>query len=142
MTRFFEFLVAVLLGLGIGGYIGFKVGARSPIAINQAKLVMEYETAKDRFGMTDEDMADFGAHQQEWFEGIKREDEWAAKIALGALVRLESGDIEKTRDVLEATISNYYLDHGEDGDSNLLWMIKTFAATNASLSNALHTHLK
>ena len=106
------------------------------------KVLKEYRIVRDNFHMTDAEMADFGTHQQEYFAAMKRQDEMAAAMALGALVKLEHGDIDQTRQVLEQTISIYYRGHRQDGATNLLHHIETFAATNASLSNAIYRKLE
>jgi hypothetical protein len=87
-------------------------------------------------------MADYGKHHQEYYEATKREDELAAHIALGVLVRLERGDMEKAKRVLEATISTYYRRHQKTGHTNVLANIERYAATNASLSNAIYGKLE
>jgi len=40
------------------------------------------------------------------------------------------------------TISIYYRSHRDDGDSNVLRHITSFAATNAALSNALYRKME
>ncbi len=138
MRRIIIPLVCLLIGIGIGWYFGYL----RPTAKNQRDLLRQYQYVRDNFHMTDADMVDFGAHQQEYFAAMKRQDEMAAAMALGALVRLERGDIDRTRRVLEQTISIYYRGHRQDGDSNVLRHIETFASTNSSLSNAINRRLE
>src|SRR6266705_5035277 len=97
------FSICILVGIPILVELAF-------VAKNQRKLLREYQLVKENFQMTDADMAGFAEHRQEYFEAMKRQDEMAAAMALVALVRLERGDIAKTRNVLEKTISIYY--HG------------------------------
>jgi len=87
-------------------------------------------------------MAEWGGRLPEFFEASKREDEWAAAMALGALVKLEQGDEETAKSRLQKTISIYYRGHRLDGDTNVLRHITTFAATNAGLSNAIYRKLE
>ena len=138
MRRLIIPLVCLLVGIAAGWYFGYT----RPAAKNQRELLQQYQYVRDNFHMSDAEMADFGAHEQEYFAAMKRQDETAASMALGALVRLERGDIERTRHVLEQTISIYYRGHRQDGDSNVLRHIETFAATNASLSNAISRKLE
>jgi hypothetical protein len=140
MTRFLPSVVCVLcllLGLSVGWYFGFT----RPTRRDQEKLLKEYRYVRDNFHMTDAEMADFGEHQAEYLNALKRQDEMAAVIALGALVKIEQGDIATARSRLEKTISIYYRGHRDDGDSNVLRHITTFAATNAALSNTIYRKL-
>jgi len=101
---------------------------------------------RDGFHVTDAEMAEGSAnymkHHAEYFEAMKRQDEFAATMALAALVKLDRGDIEKAKSRLEKTISIYYRGHRDDGDSNVLRHIVTFAATNSALSNAIYRKLE
>jgi hypothetical protein len=105
---------------------------------NQRKLLREYQSVRDGFHATDEEMAEAGTHLKEWSGRIEREDELAAAMGLAALIRLEQGDMPRLRMVLQNTVSVYYLRHKQDGDTNVLRHIETFAATNAPLSNAIY----
>ena len=92
MKRIIAFSVCVLLGVGIGWYFGFT----RPATRNQRKLLSEYQFVRDNFHTTDKEMA--------------------AAMALGALVKLEQGGVEKAKSRLETTISIYYRGHrlGDD----------------------------
>jgi hypothetical protein len=138
MKRIIPILVGILLGLGFGWYFGYT----RPVAQNQRKLLKEYQTVRDAFHATDEEMADFGGRLPEFWDMAKRQDEMAAVIALAALVKLEQGDIEKAKWRLQTEISTYYRGHRHDGDSNVLLHITRFAATNAALSNAIYRKLE
>lgn len=87
-------------------------------------------------------MTDYAQHWHEYLDATKREDEMAATMALGALIRMDAGDTNRTKHLLETTISTYYRGHRTDGNSNVLNHIETFAATNASLSNSIHRPLE
>jgi len=138
MKRIVPVLVAILVGVCIGWFFGYT----RPVAKNQRKLLKEYQLVRDNFQMTDAEMADFAEHRQEYWDGMKRQNELEAAIAFGALRRLDRGDIEGTRHVLELAISTYFRGHRDDGDTNLLGAIEAFAATNASLSHAIHRKLE
>jgi len=138
MKRIIVYSSCVLLGIGLGWYFG----STRPVAANQRKLLEQYRTVRDKFQMTDQEMADYGKHYQDYYEATKREDELAAHIALGVLIRLERGDTEKAKHMLEATIGKYYLRYGHTGHTNVIASIETYAATNASLSNAIYGKLK
>jgi hypothetical protein len=131
-------LIAILAGLGIGWYFGNT----RPGLKNQRELLRQYQYVRDNFHMTDAEMADFGEHQQEYFDAMKRQDEMAAAIALNTLKKLNHEDTDGAKHTLETTISIYYRGHRTDGHSNLLSGIDRFAATNASLSNAIHRPLE
>lgn len=131
-------LVCLLVGIGLGWFFGYT----RPVARNQRELLHQYQVVRDNFHMTDAEMADFGAHQQEYFAAMKRQDEIAAVIALAALVKIDQGDIEKAKWRLQTEISTYYRGHNYDGDSNVLRHITTYAATNAALSNAIYRKLE
>ena len=102
------------------------------------KVLLEYELAKAKFHMTDPDMTYFARNQAELWDGIKRQDEAAAAMALAALVKLERGDIEEMKKVLETEIAIYYRGHRADGNSILLHNVESLAARNSSLSNAIY----
>lgn len=141
MQRFLPALtccLCLLLGLSVGWYFGFT---RHSVK-NQRKLVNEYQALRDTFGMTDEQLAEIGKQLPTLRRQMAREDEMAAAMALGALAKLERGDVEKTRSILERTVSIYFRGHQHDGNSNVLRNIEKFAATSASLSNAIYRKLE
>src|SRR5215467_13352754 len=138
MKRAAAILMAILVGFGLGWYCGNT----RPSLKDQRELLTQYQLARDNFQMTDAEMADFAKHRQEYWDAMKRQDEMAATIALSALERLNHGDTDKAKHTLETTISIYYRGHRSDGDSNVLNHIDTFAATNASLSYAIHRSLE
>lgn len=141
MRRFLPALASclcLLLGLSVGWYFGYT----RPSVQNQSKLLNEYQSLRDKLGMTDEQLAEIGKQLPHLRRQMAREDEMAAAMALGALVKLERGDIEKARSVLERTVSIYYRGHQHDGNSNVLRNIEKLAASSASLSNAIHRKLE
>ena len=140
MTRFVPQVVCMLcllVGLSVGWYLGYT----RPSVKNQRKLLKEYQTVRNAFQLTDKEMATWGGRIPEFFDSVKRQDEMAALMGLSALARLEKGEPESAKNVLEKAISIYYRGHHGDGNSNLLRHITSFAATNASLSNAIYRPL-
>ena len=106
------------------------------------KLITEYHIVRDNFRMTDAEMADFGEHRQEYLDAMKRQDEFAAAIALRVFYQLESGDTEGAKKNLATTISIYYRGHKHDGNTNVIAHIESYAATNAAISNAIYRRLE
>ena len=106
MTRIIIPAVCLLCGIGIGWLFGYT----RPTAKNQRELLAQYQNARDKFHMTDADMADFGEHRQEYAAAMKRQDEMAAGTAYGALVRLERGDVEvdAAADVVGTTDAHHH----------------------------------
>jgi len=131
-------LIAILAGFGLGWYFGHT----RPSLQNQRELLRQYQYVRDNFHMTDAEMADFGEHQHEYFDAMMRQDEMAATIALASLGRLNHGNLDGAKHLLETTISIYYRGHRTDGNTNVLNHIEISAATNASLSNAIHRPLE
>ena len=138
MKRIIAILGCVLLGVGIGWYLGYT----RPALRNQKKLLAWYQDFRDTVQLTDAEVADFALHHAEYFEAMKRQDETAVVVALSALMKLEQGDIEKARSRLETAVSDYYRVHHKDGNTNVLHRIVAFAATNAALSNAISRKLE
>lgn len=130
--------LCLLLGLSVGWYFGYT----RPSVKNQRKLLKEYQVVRGAFGLTDKQMAEIGEQLPQIRQQMAREDEMAAAMALGALVKLEQGDIEKAKSRLQTTISIYYRRHHHDGNTNVLRHIMTFAATNAALSNTIYRKLE
>jgi uncharacterized membrane protein len=131
MKRSVLLSLVVLIGAGI--LIALVVVGK----IRQ-KVLREYELAKAKFHMTDADMAYFVRNRAQMWDGIKRQDEAAAAMALAALEELEHGDIEETRKILETEVSTYYRGHHDDGNSIFLHSVEIFAAKNTSFSNAIY----
>ena len=138
MNRVISFLVCILIGVGIGWFFGYT----RPAAKDQRELLKQYQYVRDNFHMTDAEMADFGKHRAEYFEAMKRQDEVAAAIALGAFKNLEAANIEGAKWKLATTVGIYYRGHSRDGDTNLLARIVSCATTNAAISNAIYGKLK
>jgi predicted negative regulator of RcsB-dependent stress response len=131
-------LLCLLLGLSVGWYFGYS----RPSVQNQRKILNEYQTVRDALGLTDKQMAEIGEQLPRMRKEMAREDEFAAAMALGALVPLEQGEIEKAKTRLQKTISIYYRGHKHDGNTNVLRRITNFATTNAGLSNAIYRRLE
>jgi hypothetical protein len=138
MKRIISFLVYILLGIGIGWYFGYT----RPAAKNQRELLKQYQHVRDNFHMTDAEMTEFGKHYAEYFEAMKRQDEYAAAVALVAYKRLGAGNVERAKWELATTVSTYYRGHRLDGNTNLLTRITSYAATNSAMSNAIYGKLE
>jgi hypothetical protein len=138
MKRIITFLVCILIGVGIGWYFGFS----RPVAKNQRELLKEYHYTLDHLHMTDAEMTEFGKHYKEYFEAMKRQDEYAAAVALLVYKRLGAGNVEGAKWELATTISTYYRGHRLDGNTNLLTRITSYAATNSAMSNAIYGKLE
>ncbi len=127
-------------GALFGLILGLAIGSAS--LYQQHKEIREYESVKRVLHLGDQDVVDYAAHQKEWYEGLKREDELSASISLAALVKIEEGDLEQAKERLRTEISTYYRAHKHDGNSNLLYYITRTAATNAGLSNAIYRKIQ
>ena len=131
-------IVCLTVGIGVGWYFGYT----RPTAKNQRELLKQYQYTRDKFHMTDAEMADWGEHMHEYFVAMQRQDEFAAAIALAAFTNLEATNTERAKWELETTISAYYRGHLHDGNTNLLHKIVSYAATNSALSNAIYRKLE
>jgi hypothetical protein len=120
MKVFLTALICLVLGAGLGWYIGYT----RPEQQNQRKLLRELQANKDSF------------HQTE------QQDEFAAALACTAFRRLEAGNTERAKYELLTTISIYYRAHRFDGNSNLIVGTEAYASTNAALSNAIYRKLE
>ena len=93
MNRFLPWLccfLCLLLGLSAGWWFGYT----RPSVKNQRQLLQEYQKVRDAFHATDREMTDFGSGLPEVWESMQRQDEFAATMALAALVKIEAGDQE------------------------------------------------
>jgi hypothetical protein len=138
MKRIIPLLVAILLGLSVGWYFGYT----RPVAQNQRKLLKEYQSVRDALHATDGEMAHFGGRLPEYWDAVKRQEEFAAGIALGVFFKLEKGNVEGAKSNLATTVAIYYRGHRHDGDTNFLARIERIASTNAAISNAIYRKLE
>jgi hypothetical protein len=138
MKRNMAFLVCILIGIGIGWFFGYT----RPVAKNQREVLKQYEYTRDKFHMTDAEMANFAKHEAEYFAAMERDDEFAAAVALNAFKNLEAGDTERAKWELETTVSGYYRAYSSDGNTNLIGHIVSYATTNSALSNAIYRKLE
>jgi hypothetical protein len=130
--------VCILIGIGIGWYVGFN----RPVAKNQRALLKQYQYTRDKFHMTDAEMADFGKHEAQYFAEMQRQDELAAALALQSFKDLEAGHTQRVKHGLATMVSAYYRQYSSDGNTNLIRHIVSYAATNAALSNAIYRKLQ
>src|SRR5947209_4881215 len=138
MKRIAQVLICLLLGVGLGWYFGYT----RPAAENQRKLLKEYQAVRNAFHATDGEMADFGGRLPEFWDAAKRQDEFAAAVALRVIHQLETGDLEGAKKSLATTVSIYYRGHRHDGDTNVIAHIQRYASTNAAISNAIYRRLE
>ena len=83
-------------------------------------------------------MANLGARLPEFWDATQRQDEYAAAMALAALVKLEEGDTNKARERLAGTIGIYYHTWRDNGaDTNVIRNIEKYAGKYPLLSNAI-----
>jgi len=89
--------------------------------------------------MTDQQMAEAGAQVRDnlpqFIEGMKREDQLIAALALGIVRRLEVGKVEASKKELLPFIGNYYRRyHAKGGDPNLLARIEEAARQSPDIA--------
>ena len=122
-------LIAVLFGSCIGWYFGYT----RPVA-------KQYRIVRDQmFHVTDKEMAEAGGQVREHFpqfiEGMKREDDLIAAVALGTFKRLDQGNVEGAKKVLLPWIGNYYRRyHAKGGDQKMLARIEEAARQNSDIA--------
>jgi hypothetical protein len=140
MNRFLPWLccfLCLLLGLSAGWWFGYT----RPIARNQRQLLQEYQRVGDAFHATDGEMAGFGLRLPEIRDSIQRQDEFAAAMALAALVKLEERDTNKARERLVGVIAIYYNTwHNNGVDTNVVNHIEKYAARYRDLAAAISTN--
>lgn len=137
MNRYLPHVVCCLgflLGLSLGWCLGFT----RPSIKNQERLIGEYQRVRDAFQLTDKEMAEWGGRLPEFFDSARRQDEFAALVALGSLRRLENGDTAAAKEMLTKAISIYYRGHKHDGNTNLLTRIERSARFSVEISNAIY----
>jgi hypothetical protein len=122
----------LVVGLAIGCVVGGLVGSFLQYTLGTAptyrKLLKEYRYVRDNFHMTDAEMAEMGPKIPQYFEDVKRQDELAAVMALGAFRAFAKGDIEDTKAELLRPIGGYYyVYHENGGDPDLIARIKEAA---------------
>lgn len=138
MKRIIAFLVCLVIGFGAGWYFGYS----RPVSKNRRELLKQYQYTRDKFHMTDAEMADFGKHQAQYFAEMQRQDELAAALALQSFKDLEAGNTGRVKHGLTTMVSAYYRQYSTDGNSNLIYHIVSYAATNVALSNAIYRKLQ
>jgi predicted negative regulator of RcsB-dependent stress response len=127
MKRTIIFLICIATGIGIGWYFG------------HTRAITEYQReALKNLPTIEAQLADLNKQQAEDFKAAKPYMAESASIALTALKRLDSNNVEGARAMLALPVANYYRGHSNDGDTNLLARIATFAAKDAVLSNAMY----
>jgi len=124
MKRFITPLMCIVIGIAVGWYWGYT---RST-AKDYRELLKRYDWVRENLHMSDEQMADFGRMVPQYFEDVRRQDEEAARFALGAFQILEKGETERAKQrLLQAVGSYYHVYHDKGGDSNLVVKIEEVA---------------
>ena len=78
--------------------------------------------------MTDEEIALAGPKIPEYFEDVKRQDETAARVGLGAFQMLEQGNVEGAKSRLLMVVGSYFrIYHDKGGDTNFMGKIQDAA---------------
>jgi hypothetical protein len=137
MNRYLPHVVC-FLGFLLGLSLGWCLGFTRPSIKNQEQLIGEYQRVRDAFQLTDKEMAEWGGRLPEFVDSVRRQDEFAALVALGSLRQLETGDLAAAKKTLTKAISIYYRGHKYDGKTNLLARIERSARFSAEISNAIY----
>ena len=130
--------VLCVLCLAAGLTAGWYLGYTRPVAENQRRILTEYEHVRGAFHATDEEMADFGTRLPEMWEAIHRQDEMAAAMAWHAHRLVHQGDTNRAMELLAKTVRMYWIDHHDNGNSNLIANIERYASNNAAFSNVVY----
>ena len=140
MNRFLPWLccfLCLLLGLSAGWWFGYT----RPAVKNQQKLLQEYKNIRDAFHATDREMRDYGFRLPEMWDSMQRQDEFAAGMALAALVKIEEGDTNKAKERLAGVIGIYYHTwHNNAANTNVINHIEKYAAKYLYLAAAISTN--
>ena len=134
MKRIIPLLICLFVGVGIGWYFGYT----RPTAKNRRELLAQYQYVRDNFHMTDAEMAEAGPKIPQYFEDMKRQDEMAAVVALGAFKHLERGEIDGSKKSMLRAIGSYYrVYHTKGGDTNIMAQIEKAAQDYPALAAEL-----
>jgi hypothetical protein len=134
MKRTITFLICIAVGIGIGWYFGYT----RPTARNQREVLRQAQYLRDHHHEFDSLIADLDKARAVYRKAAKPYFAESASIALAALKRIDSNDVEGARSMLALPVANYYRGHSNDEDTNLLARIVAFAATDTVLSNAIY----
>src|SRR5689334_20032484 len=104
MKRILSLLACLCIGVGAGWYFGYT----RPALEHQREILKQYQWARDNFQMTDAEMAESGAKIPQYIEDVKRQEEVAAAVALGAFKYLERGDTNTAKSRLAWRVGSYY----------------------------------
>jgi hypothetical protein len=137
MKRIIPLFAAALFGVGVGWYFGYT----RPTAKNYRELLSQYQYVRDNFHMTDADMAEAGPKIPQYFEDMKRQDETAAMVALGAFSTLEHGNVEGAKARLLRAVGGYYrVYHGKVRDTNFIATIERAARKYPAVAAEISTN--
>ncbi len=121
-------VISPLLCLLVGVCIGWSLAYYGPTAKNQRALLEQYRYVRDKFHMTDDEMAQAGKQIPQYFEDMNRQDEWAAIYGLATFVFLERGNLEGAKKESLKPVGIYYrLYHNKIQDTNFISKIEQAA---------------
>ena len=110
MKHIITSIVCLAAGVGIGWYFGYTRPSLQAMHLTQE---LQKET-----GIPMEEMA---KSVPDALAALQRQDETAARYALGAYKILEQGDVERAKSRLLLAVGSYYrVYHDKGGDTNLL----------------------
>jgi hypothetical protein len=131
MKHTIAFSVCILVGIGIGWYLGY------------IRAITEYQRdALKNLPTVEAQLEDLNKQKAEDFKAVKPYEASGASIALAALKNLDANDVEGARSRLAAIVAIYYRGHSGDEDTNLLTNIVSLAARDMVLSNAIYESLQ
>jgi hypothetical protein len=139
MKNVFLISVCLLLGVGIGWYLGYS----RPVVTNQRKLLKEYESLRDDIDLADPALAETIQKLPQDFEGqfydaIKNEDEMLAVVGLATFKDLERGDTSAAKSRMVQLIGSYYfLYHDSGGNPDTLAKIKEAASEYPAIADEI-----
>jgi hypothetical protein len=134
------FITGIVVGCLAGGLIGSFFQYSFGTAPTYRKLLKQYQETRDKFQLTDKEMADFGKQMPHFWEYEERQDRMAAIHALAAFKLLEARDIEGAKTRLLAPIGMYYRLYRKKGDSpdiDVLSSIEAAAKSSPSLASEI-----
>lgn len=130
MKQWIVFFVGFVAGVGIGWYLAMLVELpKVEREMSKNEQAFEQDVAKNAMFVN--------TRLKEYSRAAKPWEASTASIALVGLKDLETTNIENAKFRFAAMAATYYRAHLHDGDTNLLAQIKSCAATNAALSNAI-----
>jgi len=131
-----KYIILVLICVGLGIFIGWRVGTKRQLGYDREAIVKDYQNLKSQVGADITNIRTLGANEFGAAGPLHGSSTW---IALGALKSLDSSDMADAKSKLASVLANYYQRHQQDGDTNLLSAITALATKDGILSNAIVT---